>query len=256
MKKVTYDGDEYVVDSSKAVKSIGDIDENNKIIYIDKEIPEKFHEGIAIHEIVERELMKKGHTYVYSHNIANKKEIEFYEKIYGKDQGAKTLEEEEELVLKISNVKIIKRIKKKIKPSKEEAVKIEMNSVWEFIFNGKKYIIDNSNRLIGTLVDFYETKNRIYIDKDVPEKFFKGLAYYEIEERKLLIQGLTWEQAGEEASKKELAFYEAEFGKEEAKKLMEEELELQRKHYMREQELLKEENGHKVVYEKGEILTK
>ncbi len=90
-----YEGEKYQIDASKRVDGGGDLDLATKTILVDKDVPEKFHEGIAVHEIEERKYLLKGHSYVYSHNEAQKKELEFYEKVYGKDKGVQTLEEEE-----------------------------------------------------------------------------------------------------------------------------------------------------------------
>jgi len=101
MENFFYEGGKYLIDASGKVKNGGDID-GNKNILIDKEIPEKFHEGIAVHEIEERKLLLKGHSYVYSHNEAQKKELDFYEKKYGKEKALEVLEEEEVVVLNIT----------------------------------------------------------------------------------------------------------------------------------------------------------
>lgn len=96
-----YRGRVYVIDFSKKVDSIGDFYEAGKIIYVDKNVPEKFHQGIAAHEIEERKLIKKGHSYGFSHNIAQEKGIEFYEKTFGVGMGRKMIKEEEKIVLKL-----------------------------------------------------------------------------------------------------------------------------------------------------------
>ncbi len=77
MKEFVYEKEKYQIDASKIIATGGDFDEVNKIIYVDQSIPEKFHEGIAVHEIEERKLLLKGHSYVYSHNEAQKYELAF-----------------------------------------------------------------------------------------------------------------------------------------------------------------------------------
>ena len=89
-----YEGKKYRLEAAGRIDCGGDINPKKKTIFIDKNIPEKFREGIALHEIEERKNLDKGHTYVFSHNEAQRKERDFYEKIYGSDQGVKTLEEE------------------------------------------------------------------------------------------------------------------------------------------------------------------
>ncbi len=117
-KLFLYEGITYTIDFSKKVDCIGDFFENAKIIYIDKNIPEKFHEGIAVHEIEERKIMKKGYSYGWSHNQAQKKEFEFYKKTLGDDEGKKIIAEEEELTYNIFLVytqEDLKKLKKRKK---------------------------------------------------------------------------------------------------------------------------------------------
>jgi hypothetical protein len=68
MREFTYENEKYQIDASGKVENGGDLDANTQTILIDKDLPEKFHEGIAVHEIEERKLLLKGHSYVYSHN--------------------------------------------------------------------------------------------------------------------------------------------------------------------------------------------
>ncbi len=255
MKDFIYEGISYKIDNSKKVSGIGDFDENNKVIYIDKDIPDKFHEGMAVHEIEERKLIKKGHSYVYSHNEAQKKELAFYESKFGKDKAMKILEEEELLVLSISPSRLVTRTKKPKDISIPPPI-VEMTWVRKLVYEGKSYFIDNSNKLVGSIVDFYERKGIIYIDCDVPERFFEGLAVFEIETRKLIKKGYSYNDAYDEAQKKESAYYETKFGKDIAKKMIEEELKLQARKFSTEKKELGTENGHKVIYPAGEILSK
>lgn len=234
---------------------MGDFDENAKTIYIDQDMPEKFHEGISVHEIEERKLIKKGHSYVYSHNEAQKKELAFYESKFGKEKSMKMLEEEERIVLSIAPGRLINRTKKP-KDLTIPAPIVEMTWVRKLIYEGKSYFLDNSNKLVGAIADFYEKKGVIYIDSDVPEKFFEGLAVFEIESRRLIKRGFSYNQAYEEAQKKELAYYETKLDKDAANKMLEEEAKLQARKFSAEKKELGQENGHKVIYDKDEILLK
>lgn len=92
-----YNGEEYIIDLSKKVDCMGDFFELAKTIYIDKNLPEKFHEGIAVHEIEERKFLKQGHSYGWSHNKAQLKELAFYKKKYG-EEAEGIMREEEELI--------------------------------------------------------------------------------------------------------------------------------------------------------------
>jgi len=255
MKEFIYDKVAYKVDNSTKVGGVGDFDETNKTVYIDKDMPEKFHEGIAVHEIEERKLVKKGHSYVYSHNEAQKKELAFYETKFGKDGAMKILEEEEHIVLSLSPGKSVSRIKKP-KDTSMPAPIVEIKWVRQLAYEGKHYLIDDSNKLVGTIVDLYEKKNVIYVDSDVPERFFEGLAVFEIETRKMLKKGFSYNQAYDEAHKREFAFYETKFGKDIALKMIEEEGKLQSRKFYTEKKELGLNNGHKVIYDKGEILEK
>ena len=247
-----YKNKEYLIDSSKKIPTYGDFNESTNIIYVDKSSPNKFHEGIAVHEIEELEMLKKGHSYVYSHNYAQKKELVFYQSKYGNEEGIKILIEEENLVLnyKAPNLRIsrIKSFKNKNIPA------IEIELIRRAIYKNKKYKIDSSLKLIHSLSDLYETKNIIYIDKDIPERFYEGLVIYEIELRNILKQGLGYLKAREEANKKELEFYQSKYGNEEGIKIIKEENELQEQMFVKEIETLPKENGHKIIYEKHEIL--
>jgi hypothetical protein len=255
MKEFTYDGNLYKIDDSKKVSGMGDFDENNKIIYVDKEVPEKFHEGIAVHEIEERKLIKKGHSYVFSHNEAQKIELAFYEKKFGIDKSMKMLEEEERVVLTLDPSRSVTRTKR---PKDLMIPAPIIESVWirQITYDNKKYLIDNSNRLVGAIVDLYEKKNVLYIDCDVPERFFEGLAIFEIETRKMLKKGLSYNQSYEEAGKKEQAFYESKFGKDITQKMLADEAKLQVRKFSAEKKELGQDSGHKVIYDKGEILPK
>lgn len=264
MKEFTYEGEKYQIDASKIVSNGGDFDEINKIIYIDKAVPEKFHEGIAVHEIEERKLLKKGHSYVYSHNEAQKKELEFYEKVYGKDDGLKVLEEEENVILTITHRRVTP---KKTKIITEEEVEegvlsspaayplIELRFVREVIFENKKYIVDSAERLIGTLVDVYEKGHTIYIDRDVPERFYESLVLNELIVRRNLKKGVSYAEAVAEADKVEQEFLASKYGAEAGKEIFEDEMWFLAWKYAREKEDLAT-GEHKVIYEKGEILPK
>lgn len=100
-RKVTFNG--YTIDATKKVWSIGDFDERNKKVLIDKRVPCKFWEGFAVHEIEERKWLKKGYSYGQAHNKAQDVEQRFYERLLGSRAAAKRmLKEEEIVVLKIS----------------------------------------------------------------------------------------------------------------------------------------------------------
>jgi len=242
----------YTIDSSKKIPTYGDFNEVTKIIYVDKGAPEKFHEGIAVHEIEELEMLKKGHSYVYSHNYAQKKELAFYQSKYGIEEGFKLLVDEESLVLSYKSptlrISRIKSLKNKTPPT------VEIELVKKAIYKGRKYKLNTSMKLIHSLSDLYETKNTIYIDKDIPEKFHEGLVIYEVELREILKQGLGYLNARAEANKKELEFYQLKYSIEEGLKIFKEECELQEQMFAKEIENLPQENGHKVIYEKHEIL--
>jgi len=109
-----YKGKKYLIDNSGKVDTIGDLYEKKRIIYIDSNMPEKFNQGISVHEIEERKLLKQGHSYGWSHVRAQKKEIKFYEKTFGKGMGKKMINEEEEVVIKLF-LKYTEADKKKLK---------------------------------------------------------------------------------------------------------------------------------------------
>ncbi len=264
MKEFIYDSETYQIDSAKRIDNGGDIDSNTKTILVDKDIPEKFHEGIAVHEIEERKLLLKGHSYVFSHNEAQKKELEFYEKEYGKEKSLAVLEEEETVVLTIcrrhstpKKTKIIKAEEESIAEGNSSAFQapaIEMRVIPEILFEGKQYTLDHTERLIGTLVDVYERGGVIYIDRDAPERFFEALALNELVTRKFLKKGMGWADAHAEGDKAEKEYLLAKYGAEEADEIFKDELKLQAWKFEQEKKELKEEGGHKVIYEKGEIL--
>ncbi len=133
---------------------------------------------------------------------------------------------------------------------------IEMRTVPEVAFEGRQYIIDHSERLIGTLVDVYENGKVIYIDRDVPERFFEGLALSELVTRKFLKKGMGWSEASDEANRAEKDYYVSKYGPAEGAELFNDELKFQAWKFEQEKKELKEEGGHKVIYEKGEILPK
>ena len=260
MKEFVYDGEKYQIDDSKIVPTGGDLDESNKIAFVDKGIPEKFHEGIAVHEIEERKLLMKGHSYVYSHNEAQKKELEFYEKVYGKEKALGVLEEEEEIVLTTCNRRIAPR-KTKIFTQEAEVTPppprpiIEIKTINEIVFEDKRYIIDNSEKLIGTLADIYERGDIIYIDRDVPERFFEGVALGELVARRCIKKGMSLDQALGEANKTEQEYLITKHGTEQGKELYDDEFNFLSWKYSTEKKELKAKNGsHKVIYDKDEIL--
>ena len=243
-KTIEFEGKKYKLDVSKTISTVGDFDETNSIAFVDKDVPEKFHEGIAIHEIHERHVLKNGHSYQFSHNEAQKKELEFYKKKFGDTEGEKMLNEEEAFVVAMPGRRPPTRKKKEIDAT--PVPKIQTMTMKAVIYEGKTYIIDNSNSLIGDIVDFYEKKRIIYIDKDIPEWLFEGMAIYTIEERKLLKQGFSYAAAYEDASKKELAYYEEKLGSlEAAQKAVAEELKIQSMKFAQDKKDLKD--GEKKV---------
>lgn len=105
----------YKISTSLSMPTIGDISEIEKTIYIDKRMPKKFKEGIAVHEVEEREWLKKGNTYKFSHNKAQQKELQFYRKKFGSLPRARGfLKEEEKYVTKVF-IKQLRRDLKKLK---------------------------------------------------------------------------------------------------------------------------------------------
>lgn len=256
-KKFKYEGKNYRIDSSRQVDTGGDIDFKTRTILVDKGVPEKFHEGMAVHEIEERKNLDKGHTYVFSHNEAQKKERNFYEKIYGAGQGVKMLEGEEAAVLNIFKKRSSGKARFAQKQKSPLAPPIiQIKDGREIIFEKKKYRIDTKRRLIGTLVDVCEKGRVVYFDKSVPEKLFEGLVIYELTARKFLKNGLGWSGSQFEADKAEKNYYCAKYGAAKAEEILKKELELQALKFKNEQKNLGKAGGHKVVYEKGEILPK
>jgi len=95
--------------------TIGDISEIEKTVYIDRRMPKKFKEGIAVHEIEERKWLKRGHTYKFSHNKAQQKELQFYKKKFNSLPRARDfLKDEENHVTKVF-IKQLRRDLKKLK---------------------------------------------------------------------------------------------------------------------------------------------
>lgn len=265
IKEFLYDNIKYQIDNTKTVGNGGDIDENTFTIFVDKGVPEKFLEGIAVHEIEERKLLKKGHSYVFSHNEAQKKEAEFYEKVYGKDNGVKVLEEEERVILTITHRRSVSKKSKIISQELENVPPpvrpiIDIDTIKQVTFDNKRYIIDNDERLIGTLVDVYEKGDggTIYIDRDVPERFYEGLVLSELVTRKSLKKGLSWREANAEGNKAEEEYLVAEYGAQEGKELIADEMDFQAWKFATEKKEfnLPDGTGHKVIYQKNEILPK
>ncbi|MDD4996210.1 MAG: hypothetical protein PHW15_01915 [Patescibacteria group bacterium] len=257
-----YENINYKIDSSGIVPSGGDIDEINKTILIDRGIPEKFHQGIAVHEIEERKLLMKGHSYVYSHNEAQKKELEFYKKTCGEENALNLLEEEELVVLSVCSRRTTPKKSKIILTESENANQspikpiIEIKNIKEALFENKRYIIDNSEKLIGALVDVYEKGGIVYIDRDVPERFHESLTLNELVTRKNLKNGMGWTMAHLEGNKTEKEFLGIKYGPMDGQNIFNDEIKFQNWKYSNEKKELKEQGGHKVIYEKGEILSK
>lgn len=249
-KTIEFEGKKYKIDISGKVSTTGDFDEKNSTVYIDKDVPAKFHEGIAIHEIHERNVLKKGHSYQFAHNEAQKRELRFYQKKYGKKEGEKMLCDEDEAALQIASSGRRSIVMKKDDEQKGEPLP-EIMTIFlrAIIYEGKTYIIDNSNTLIGDVVDFYEKKKIIYIDKNVPEWLFEGMALYAIEQRKMLKQGCSYAEAEEAASNKELAYFEKKLGSiEAAQKAIKGELDIESQKFAQEKKDLKD-GERKVVNE-------
>ena len=99
--------------SSSQIPTIGDIDEISKTILIDKHMPKKFEEGIAVHEFEERKWLKMGHSYTFSHKKAQKKELQFYKKKFNSlPRAKKFLKEEEKYVIRTLQNQLKKDYKK------------------------------------------------------------------------------------------------------------------------------------------------
>jgi len=259
-RKFAYDNREFSIDNSGKIRTFADFDERTGTVLIDSGVPEKFFEGLAVHEIEERKLIKKGHSYQYSHNEAQKKELEFYEQKYGKEEGMKILEEEEALVFRPVRRKVMNAEEAKADTESIPLQPTDVQTIWlrAIVFQGRTYIVDNSKKLIGTVVDICERGDMpvIYIDSSVPEKFFGGMIVFEIEQRRLLKQGSSYTASRDEAIKFELAYYEKKLGdKETAAKTMEEEYKLYTEKFDEQRKALKN-NEHKVIYERGEIVPK
>lgn len=77
----------------------------------------------------------------------------------------------------------------------------------EFWYKGIRYFIDNS-RNVDSIGDFEEYKGVVLVDKSMPEKFLVGIAIHEIEERRFIRRGYSYEQAHMIAQKKELEYYQ------------------------------------------------
>lgn len=98
MRISVYKGLRYKIVNSFKPNAIGDINENKKEVYVHKDMPEKFFDGIVMHEVEERKLVRKGYSYEFSHNEAQKKELAFYAKKFGKKKALRMLKEEERMV--------------------------------------------------------------------------------------------------------------------------------------------------------------
>ncbi len=96
-----YEGKRYFIDSSKKVDCTADYYEKGQVIYIDNHVPRKFFEGVAAHEIEERKLIRKGHSYGWSHNEAQKLELKFYAKKFGQKKAEQMMKEEEKVAYDI-----------------------------------------------------------------------------------------------------------------------------------------------------------
>ena len=96
-----YDGKKYFIDSSKKVDCTADYYEKGRVIYIDNHVPKKFFEGVSVHEIEERKLIRKGHSYGWSHNEAQKLELNFYAKKFGAKKAEQMMKEEERVAYDI-----------------------------------------------------------------------------------------------------------------------------------------------------------
>ncbi len=261
-KDFSYENEKYQIDATRIISNGGDFEEAAKTILIDRGVPEKFHGGIAVHEIEERKLLMKGHSYVFSHNEAQKKELEYYERVYGKDKALSVLEEEEGVILTICNRRNFPK-RSKVAEEEEGAAPavakplIEVRTIKEAIFDNKRYTIDNLERLIGTLVDVYERGGIIYVDRDVPERFFEGLALNELVTRKTLKKGAGWVDAHTEGNSAEKEYLTAKYGSEAGDEILDDELKFQAWKFATEKKELKSESGgHKVIYDKSEILPK
>ena len=138
MKYFLYEGERYLIDDSRKVPSVGDLDENQKLVFVDSQVPEEFHEGIAVHEIEERKLIKKGHSYEFSHNEAQKKENEFYLEKFGKLKGSRQLQEEERVVLEIFGAYLVEEMRE-LKTIKEEVMPVVVKANADFV-SGRKAI--------------------------------------------------------------------------------------------------------------------
>ncbi len=170
------------------------------------------------------------------------------------------MEEEEGIILTTCRRRTAPKKSKIISEEAEDSTPppkpiIEMKTIQEVTFDNKSYIIDNSERLIGTLVDAYEKGGIIYIDRDVPERFFESLALSELVARKNLKKGTGWGSANAEGAKAEKEYLIAKYGAEQGKEIINDELKFQAWKFTNEKKELKSENGeHKVIYEKDEIL--
>ena len=242
-KAVILNGKKYFINANGEVDIVGDLDEKTRTVFIDKEMPKKFWEGIAVHEIVERVYVKKGHSYVYSHEKAQEGELAYYKKKYGNKKAEALLNEEEEVTVKIAE----KRNPKRIRPKKVFISQIKERLVEVITYEGEEYFIDNSHSIHHAIVDIDEKKKTLYIDKSIPKKFFLGLALWQLEERKGLRQGLSYGASDIRALQKELEYFTEKYGGKKAKILLDEQNKLHSKHFK------KEEKGEPTINRKVEL---
>jgi len=233
-------GVKYKINDAQKIEYIGDFNERSNTVFIDKEIPKEFQEGIAVHEIVERSYVKKGHTYAFSHEKAQEQELAFYKKRYGQKANA-IFKKEEETVLKLAK----QRTPKRMRPKHLPLPKLEEESPSLIKFEGKKYQIEHNHQLTRAIVDIDENKQIIYIDKSIQEKYMEGLALWQLEERKGLHQGLSYTEADARAEIEEDEWYTARYGRQEAKELIQEEIKLTQNHLAKEEKAV--EKGRPIL---------
>jgi hypothetical protein len=92
---ITFRGLTYRIESRREVPTVGDADLRRRIAYVDRGIRPEYRQGIALHELVEREGLRQGLTNAAAHARANLAEYRHYARTMGEREAAAFMHEEE-----------------------------------------------------------------------------------------------------------------------------------------------------------------
>jgi hypothetical protein len=160
---------------------VGDVDLQRRTVYIDKGIKPEYREGIALHELVEREGLRKGLTNAESHARANLAEYQLYRRRWGAARARRfLLDEEIDACLHARKAK--GRFPKRSRPN------------GAFLYGGRRWQLRPwIEERVG--IDLLPRSRVLLVNPRVPPRHREAISVYVITERQVSERGIRYTEA-------------------------------------------------------------